>query len=411
MRCKGWFASLAVLLWFCLPVIVAGAQSGVRVLEDACHARFAERLTFTLVVEADQAITNVTLYYRRANKPVTTRIQPEFTPGSRVQVRYEKDLERGEIPPGAVIEHYWRLDLADGSQLDTDLSQSVYEDERFAWQIAQAGKLQLHYYGSPGASAINGLLEHGQAALARLEAQAAVTLELPVHIYLYANSNDMAAALAPRSEGYDDQVVTLGVAVDDNVLLLLGDRPDAGQTLAHELSHIVVGLATRNPYAPLPRWLDEGLAMHAEGEGLPASYRHALQEAINSDRLISVRSLSSYSGDPSQVNLYYAEVYSLVDYMLRTYGRESMRELLAVFKEGSDADDALHKVYGLTVDELDARWRESLGLPARTTSLPVSTSAPGPSPRRQTGLPCAAAMLPMLIGAAVVALRPRPVDH
>ncbi|MGQ9683697.1 MAG: peptidase MA family metallohydrolase [Anaerolineae bacterium] len=411
MRCKGWFASLAVLLWLCIPVAVARAQSGVRVIEDACHTRFAQRLTFTLVAEADQTIAGITLYYRRANKPVTIRIQPEFTPGPRVQVRYEKDLERGEIPPGSVIEHYWRLVLADGEHIETDLSQLVYEDDRFAWQVVQAGRLQLHYYGSPGTSALNSLLERGQNALARLEAQAGVTLELPVRIYLYANSDDMAAALAPRSEGYDEQVVTLGVAVDENVLLLLGDRPDAGQTLAHELSHIVVGLATRNPYAPLPRWLDEGLAMHAEGEGLPASHRYALQEAINSDRLISVRSLSSYSGDPSQVNLYYAEVYSLVDYLLRTYGRESMRQLLAVFKEGSDADDALQQVYGLTVDELDTHWRESLGLPTRSTSLPVSTSASGPPPRRQTGLPCAAAILPMLMGAAVVILQPRPVDH
>ena len=39
--------------------------------------------------------------------------------------------------------------------------------------------------------------------------------------------------------------------------------------------------------------------MYAEGT-LPAGYRSALDRAIRKDALISVRSLSGYSGDPEQ---------------------------------------------------------------------------------------------------------------
>jgi hypothetical protein len=49
------------------------------------------------------------------------------------------------------------------------------------------------------------------------------------------------------------------------------------------LSHIVVGLATKNPFGDLPRWLDEGLAMYAEGE-LPARNRRALEQAAGTLR-------------------------------------------------------------------------------------------------------------------------------
>ena len=156
------------------------------------------------------------------------------------------------------------------------------------------------------------------------------------------------------------------------------------------MAHVVVGLATDNPYAELPRWLDEGLAMISEGE-LPSDNRRALQEAITGNDLISVRSLSGYTGDPDEVDLFYGEVYSLVDLMLESYGKDKMTELLSALREGLYQQDALQQVYGFGLDELDTRWRASLGLGPRPTP---GTPTPGatPSTQRRTtrpGLPCA----------------------
>jgi hypothetical protein len=125
------------------------------------------------------------------------------------------------------------------------------------------------------------------------------------------------------------------------------------------------------PFGDLPAWLDEGLAMYAEGM-LPERYQSVLNSAIRRDELISVRSLSSYSGDTSQVTIFYAESWSVAKYLLDTYGKEKMAELLKVFKEGSRYDDALQKVYGFNMDGLDAQWRTSLGVKPRTSPQPTA---------------------------------------
>jgi len=160
------------------------------------------------------------------------------------------------------------------------------------------------------------------------------------------------------------------------------------KTIAHELTHVVVHLATENPYAGLPAWLDEGLAMYNEGE-LPAGNREALEKAIRENRLISVRSLTAPTGKPEEINLFYGEAYSVVEFLLKTYGKEKMAELLAVFKEGADYDDALMRVYGFDQDGLDARWRESLGLPPRgaVEATPEATAVPK-AERPHGGLCC-----------------------
>lgn len=372
---KHLWAAICLCTVFLLNAVVARGQAGVRVLESRCEAAFSVKMAFSLVAEADETIESVTLYYRRQSERVTNRAVPDFTPGLRIEAVYEQDLEPGDIPPGTAMEYYWRLGLADGSQVDTETATFVYDDDRFAWERLEAGNVSILYYGADtDASLPQELADAGQRALARLQSEAGVTLEKPVRVYVYQSASDMGNALSRRSEGYDERVLTLGVAVGDDTLLLLGSHDDVRQTLAHELSHIVIGLATRNPYAPPPRWLDEGLAMHAEGT-LPTDNERALRHAIRRDSLISVRSLSGYTGDAAQVDLYYGEAYSLVDFMLTTFGRDKMSELLHVFKVGTSQEDALQQVYGLTIDELDARWRESLGLSPRATLAPPTPAA------------------------------------
>ncbi len=383
----------AVLAFGAFP---SRADGPVRVLENQQSYTFGEKLAFRLVAESDQEIKGVTLYYRRQHEKVTSRVTPEFTPGRRVEATFEKTLEPGEIPPGVQMECYWRLDLADGTRSDTPTLSFVCEDGRFDWQALRADNLTLLYYGGDRDAALaQELLDAGQEALARLQAQVGVHLEAPVRVYVYQTSQDMSGALASRSEGFDERVITLGVAVADDTLLLLGGHEDVQATIAHELSHIVVGLATKNPYAGLPRWLDEGLAMYAEGDLLPG-YADALDDAIGRDALISVRSLSGYTGDASQVDLYYGEAYSLVDFLVRAYGRDKMSELLQVFKQGSDQDDALRQVYGMGLDGLDAAWRESLGLKARATVAPAATVAP---PVRSTPSPSQTCPITGFLGA------------
>jgi hypothetical protein len=83
-----------------------------------------------------------------------------------------------------------------------------------------------------------------------------------------------------------------------------------------------------------------------------------LVKAINDDRLITVRSLSSpFSAYTEESLLAYAQSYSLVDLLINNYGQSRMLELLSTFSEGSGYDEALQKVYGFDMDGLNELWR------------------------------------------------------
>ena len=136
---------------------------------------------------------------------------------------------------------------------------------------------------------------------------------------------------------------------------------------------------TLNPYGGMPTWLDEGLAMYTEGALLPY-YEACLNMAVSENRLISVRSLASpFSAYAEEAAISYAQSYSLVEFLISSYGQSKMLELLNTFKQGSTYDGALEKVYGFDMDGLDTRWRIYISAPARPTEsvmlLPVGAPA------------------------------------
>jgi hypothetical protein len=56
----------------------------------------------------------------------------------------------------------------------------------------------------------------------------------------------------------------------------------------------------------------------------------------------------------------YAESYSIVSYLISTYGKDKMFALLNTFRQGSTYDGALQKVYGLNMDGLNTAWQATL---------------------------------------------------
>lgn len=365
---------LALLLAVC-PV---QADTSVHVTSCELGYRFSQWLDFALEAESDSPIVEVVLFFGRVNTRLVRRIYPEFVPGTHVRVQHREELVSGQFAPGTLIHTWWQLRTQDGASLRTEPQTFEYTDTNQDWNTLSGQRVDLYWYGEDAAVAEK-LLARSEETITRLQEEIGVSVEQRVRVYAYNNRPDMSAALSRRSEGYDDRVMTLGVAVDERTLILLGTHRDAHLIVAHELSHVLVGMATDNPFTGLPRWLDEGLAMYAEGE-LPPGNRRALEEAIRADELLSVRSMTSYSGQASQVDLFYGEVYSLIEFMLREYGRDKMHELLAAFAEGARQEEALQQVYGFGLAELDDRWRASLGLGGRQRE---DTDAPAPATEQQ----------------------------
>ncbi|MHB1295547.1 MAG: peptidase MA family metallohydrolase [Anaerolineae bacterium] len=357
------------------------AAAPITVDSDAYRVRFSESLTFSLEASSDAPIIEAVLFYGREGDRLVRRIYPTFEPGTAVRIQYVERLEAGQFAPGTKLRYWWQLHGQEGDELTTEARTFTYLDDTQSWQLLEGDRVDLYWYGRVQDQA-ESVAARAETAISDLETLTGTPMDQRVQVYLYNSQKDMAPALSSRSEGYDDRVMTLGVAVDEVTLLLLGAHRDVESVVTHELCHIVVGHATVNPYSDLPRWLDEGLAMYAEGE-LSDEHRAVLEDAVADDALLSVRSMTSYSGQAEEVDLFYAEAYSVVDYMLAEYGEDNMRALLAAFSNGTRQEDALQQVYGFGLEELDTLWRASLGLAPRQavpTPLPTETAATAVTP-------------------------------
>lgn len=382
-----------VLLTRASPLVLA--QEGITVIADAHEYSFSEQIVFRLTAESGSEINDITLIYRTGSALVTNSAYPEFSPAKQVEAEHVWRLQRGEIPPGSDIEYSWRIKDAVGNTLETELATFTYMDDRFTWESLAEGKIILYWYDADQTFG-RGLLSSAVESLARLEENVGVELEKPVKIIVYQSKADMQEALTSRGAIFEEQIITLGTVVAPDIVLLHGAHLDVDITIAHELTHVVVGLATENPYADIPAWLNEGLAMYNEGE-LRSGNAQALEKGIRENRLLSVRSLTALTGNPDEVNLFYGEVYSVVDFLLETYGKEKISELLEVFQEGSLPDDALMKVYGFDQDELDAQWRESIGAPPRG-EVEERVTPEAPKTTEPTGSVCWGALPGLALG-------------
>ena len=101
-------------------------------------------------------------------------------------------------------------------------------------------------------------------------------------------------------------------------------------------------------------------------------------------------------------------------FLIDNNGEEKMRALLRAFKEGSSEEKALQATYGFGRDELDSRWRASVGLapsqtaPQEPTAVPrAAPTAPlpeSPKPAESAGPPSLVYVLVGLIGIVALGL-------
>jgi len=138
---------------------------------------------------------------------------------------------------------------------------------------------------------------------------------------------------------------------------------------------VLVGHLTFTCLGFIPTWLNEGLAMY--GEGGPQSMELAqFEQARAADQLLALRSLAGgFSEESDRATLSYTESYSVVNFLIQTYGRDKMTALLIGLRNGATADEALQAVYGFDTDGLEDAWRTSIGAAPR-----VGTSNPTPVP-------------------------------
>jgi len=352
--------SLLLVFSLCLfpQAQVEAGTSGIKGVHSA-EAEFPSKLHFNLSAESDVNINDIRLHYtvdQESYAQVTSEVYIEVVSDTAIDAQWTWDMRKtGGLPPGSGVEYWWTVEDIEGNRAETAPARVRFDDDRYSWRSLTEGKVTIYWYDGEQHFADEIMLA-AQQTLARLAEDTGAYPKRPVKVYVYASAGDMRGAMIFPQEWSGGVaftrygIVSIGIASND---LSWGRR-----AIAHELTHIVVHQMTFNPYSGLPAWLDEGLAMYAEG-ALDPGFSNYLKKAIAENGLISVRSLSSpFSAIAEESYLAYAQSYSLVEFLIIAYGQEKMLELLNTFSEGSSYDGALKEVYGFDMDGLDKLWRD-----------------------------------------------------
>lgn len=359
--------------------VLAAPQADIEA--DSATLDFPNTVTFSATLSAPAEIVSVTLEYGNEQLTcgeVTAKAFPEFQPGTSVDAAWTWDMRQsGSLPPGANIWWRWRYTDSSGAEYISETQNVTWLDDEHDWKTLTADNLRLHYYGKSQNFAQT-MLDAGIEGLRRNKEQAGMLPDAPVDIYVYPNYDDMRDAVLY------EPAWTGGQAYSDFSIVIMGvsgtDATWDQNTVIHELTHILVGRNAFSCIGTRPGWLEEGLAMYSEGE-LDSSMQSLLDQAIRSNSLITLRSLNGgFSELPEKANLSYSQSYSVVRFLIETYGQPKMTELLTALRDAKTIDVALLEVYGFDTDGLDSAWRESVGAAplaiAQATAQPTPTFVP-----------------------------------
>ncbi len=241
-----------------------------------------------------------------------------------------------------------------------------YQSQRLGWWTVS--------YPAAVRGQVQPLIDHADAWKAELAADFGQdVLAQPIEVRIGRTWSEMSA-LVPHELGVP--AYAAGVTYGPLRLVLLsltepgGEATDLGTVFHHELAHVALDDATAGRH--VPRWFNEGLAVHESGEH-PVLRMRALWDAILFRQLLPLSDLDrGFPVRSDEVNIAYAESADVVRFFLRGKDHTRFVSLLERVRDGSTFDRALADAYGTDVRRLEYQWREESA--KRNTFAPMLAS-------------------------------------
>jgi hypothetical protein len=344
------------------------AQPAIRVVSDAAvENRFPESLTFAIEIASESEIREARLRYTFIPDGRAVTAKAEFDTGKQVRATYvlRSGTSQLYVPPGKSIRYAWEITDSAGNELKTEEKETAFSDNRFRWQQVTDGVVQINYYNGTQRDA-EVMAQVATETITKAGALMGAKFDFPIKVWAYASQKDFQIALAHSSVSSDPGV--LGQAHAPDTFIMVVDRlssPSALDTMRHELTHLVTARALQGgPFKDLyPSWLNEGTSVYFQVSPNDVGYVDALEDAIEEDKVVPVRLLTSLQR-ARDVGLFYGQSYGMVKYLIETHGAEKFGRLIAEFKQLGNEDQTFQKVYGFDRNGLYQEWRKSVGLPA-----------------------------------------------
>jgi hypothetical protein len=253
-----------------------------------------------------------------------------------------------------------------------------YED--FEWHVLKGPHVDLYFYPEEAELAQVALAE-AESAYAYLEVKFDHHPPERIPLIIYSShqhfeQTNITAGFIPEGVAGFTEFLKGRVAIPFN-----GSYHDFRRVVRHELVHVFQirklaherELHPRGGFPRLPQWFTEGLAEHWSSEWRPEGNLFVGDFVLNGS-LPPIESLHVYNGTFAIYKL----GQSIHGYLAREYGDERMVLFLESLWKYDSLDAAFRAVYGLSLEELDRRWRfdlEQRYYPLVQRSRPIEIAA------------------------------------
>jgi len=214
----------------------------------------------------------------------------------------------------------------------------------------------------------------------------AVELDRPTVVEIFPSQKDFGVRTfgMPHNPGFLG--VCFGPVVTVNSPASQGASPANWQAvLWHEFCHVVTLHMTHNK---MPRWLSEGISVYEEvqanpvwGQRMSPQYR----EMILGDDFTPLSKLSSAFLTPeSDLHLQFAyfESYLVVDFLVREYGTETVKQVLADLGKGMEINAAL-AAHTKEIEAVESDFEKFARAKAEKLALGMDWAKPEPDELRK----------------------------
>jgi hypothetical protein len=171
------------------------------------------------------------------------------------------------------------------------------------------------------------------------------------------------AALAPV--GQPPPSYAVGVAYARSRLIIISlEAPDVNEpphlpeVFRHELAHVALYDAVGG--RAIPRWFNEGFAVHASGESSLARAR-TLWSATLAKQLLPLSEIErTFPEHSTEASIAYAQSADFVRFLLRRQDRPRFAALIGRIASGQVFEQAISDSYSTDIRVLDFQWREEV---------------------------------------------------
>jgi len=178
-----------------------------------------------------------------------------------------------------------------------------------------------------------------------------------------ARTPDQMNQLSPRGAPPPEYAAAMAYPSEHLVLLSMQapytwEGTDLVELLGHELAHMALSDAVADH--AVPRWFNEGLAIHESGE-IPWARTKTLWDASLSRRLLPLAELDqSLPTNRLDVSIAYAEAADVVRFLMRDADRARFGSLIERVRAGVPFERALEDAYDSDIRKLEYEWREEV---------------------------------------------------